>query len=60
MSIFRNEKVNTLDGLRIDFADGWVHVRKSNTEPILRIFAEATTESSARELALKVTGPLQT
>lgn len=59
MSIFRNEKVNTLDGLRIDFADGWVHVRKSNTEPILRIFAEATTESSARELALKVTGPLQ-
>jgi len=43
--------VNTIDGLRIDFEDGWVHMRKSNTEPIIRIYAESTSPSKAEALA---------
>lgn len=48
---FSSEKINTTDGLRIDFAEGWVHMRKSNTEPIIRIYAEAQTAPKANELA---------
>ncbi len=48
---FSSEKVNTIDGLRIDFADGWVHMRKSNTEPIIRVYAEAKTDEKANALA---------
>ena len=45
------EKVTTIDGVKIDFADGWVHLRKSNTEPIIRIYSEAATEARANALA---------
>ena len=48
------EKVTTIDGVKIDFADGWVHLRKSNTEPIIRIYSEAATEARAGELAQQV------
>ena len=48
------EKVTTIDGVKIDFADGWVHLRKSNTEPIIRIYSEAATEARANELARQV------
>ena len=48
------EKVTTIDGVKIDFADGWVHLRKSNTEPIIRIYSEAATEQRANELAQQV------
>jgi phosphomannomutase len=48
------EKVTTIDGVKIDFADGWVHLRKSNTEPIIRIYSEAATEARANELAAAV------
>ncbi len=48
------EKVTTIDGVKIDFADGWVHLRKSNTEPIVRIYSEAATEARANELAQQV------
>ncbi len=48
------ENVTTIDGVKIDFADGWVHLRKSNTEPIIRIYSEAATESRANELAQQV------
>lgn len=51
---FRDEKISTIDGLKIDFDDGWVHLRKSNTEPIMRVFAEAKTIERARELANEV------
>ena len=51
---FANEEVTTIDGVKIDFADGWVHLRKSNTEPIIRIYAEAATEERANELAQSV------
>ncbi|MEM8873538.1 MAG: phosphoglucosamine mutase [Planctomycetota bacterium] len=44
---FDNENINTEDGLRVDWPDGWVSVRPSNTEPILRIIAEAPTEEAA-------------
>ena len=43
-SAYEAFRVTTIDGVKIDFPDGWVHIRKSNTEPILRIYAEAKTE----------------
>ena len=46
--------VTTIDGVKIDFADGWVHLRKSNTEPIVRIYAEAADEARANQLAESV------
>ena len=45
---------NTEDGVRIDFDDAWVHMRKSNTEPIIRIFAEANSQDIADTYALKI------
>ncbi len=52
--IFRDADINTDDGVRIDLEDGWLHIRKSNTEPILRIISEAKTKEKARELALEL------
>ena len=49
-SAFSNARVNDVDGVRVDFADGWVHLRASNTEPIVRVIAEATTQARAAEL----------
>jgi phosphomannomutase len=46
-----DQKVNLLDGLRIDYDDHWMHLRKSNTEPIIRIITEAPTEMEANKLA---------
>ena len=48
---FRNEQVNDIDGVKIDFPDRWVHLRKSNTEPIIRVYSEAPTMEAAEELA---------
>ncbi len=48
---YAGEKINTIDGVKIDFPDGWVHLRKSNTEPIIRIYAEARSAGRAAELA---------
>ncbi|HEY6906842.1 MAG TPA: phosphoglucosamine mutase [Ignavibacteriaceae bacterium] len=50
---YRNEKVNTDDGLRIDFHDHWVHFRKSNTEPIIRIITEAREKDVSEKLSEK-------
>ncbi|MBU2472364.1 MAG: phosphoglucosamine mutase [Bacteroidetes bacterium] len=44
---YKNEKINTDDGVKIDFADSWVNLRKSNTEPIVRIIAEAKSKNEA-------------
>ena len=52
--LYRNERVNDRDGVKIDFADGWVHLRKSNTEPIIRVYSEAATMERANELAQQV------
>ncbi len=46
--------VTTIDGVKIDFEDGWVHLRKSNTEPIIRIYSEAADEQRANQLAQEV------
>jgi phosphomannomutase len=51
---YKNEKVNTIDGVKIDFPDRWVHLRKSNTEPIIRIYAEASSEAEADTLAQQI------
>ena len=51
---FAGERINDRDGVKIDFADGWVHLRKSNTEPIIRVYSEAATMEEADDLAKKV------
>ena len=48
---FKNEQVTTIDGVKIDFEEGWVHLRKSNTEPIIRVYSEGKTETEAERLA---------
>ncbi len=51
---YSNEQITDIDGVKIDFADGWVHLRKSNTEPIVRIYAEAQDADKATALATAV------
>lgn len=51
---FKDRPQNTVDGLRIEYDDAWVHLRKSNTEPIIRIYAEAPTMDEANRLAGQV------
>jgi phosphomannomutase len=53
ISKYKSEKINSEDGVRIDFEDHWVHFRKSNTEPIIRIITEAKTEAKAEEFSMK-------
>ena len=48
---YASEKITDIDGVKIDFADCWVHLRKSNTEPIIRIYSEASTMEKAESLA---------
>lgn len=48
---FKNEEITDIDGVKIDFPDSWVHLRKSNTEPIIRIYSEAATMEQADALA---------
>ena len=58
---YQNEKISTTDGVRIDFEKEkeWVHLRKSNTEPIIRIYAESQNEEKANELAKKMINRIQ-
>jgi phosphomannomutase len=51
---YKNEEINTIDGVKIDFATEWVHLRKSNTEPIIRIYTEAPTQAEADKLAVRI------
>jgi phosphomannomutase len=51
---YKNEQLNDLDGVRIDFEKEWVHLRKSNTEPIIRIYSESGTPEKASKLAKKI------
>ncbi len=51
---YKNQPVNTVDGVRIEFDKEWVHLRKSNTEPIIRIYAESDSETKADNLARKI------
>lgn len=56
---YKNERVNTIDGVKIDFANGWVHLRKSNTEPIIRIYAESHSLNDANALAKEIMDKIQ-
>ena len=51
---YANEEVSTVDGVKIDFPNNWVHLRKSNTEPIIRIYTEAKSQQEADDLADKI------
>lgn len=51
---YKDQQVNTIDGVKIDFPDRWIHLRKSNTEPIIRIYAEAPNEEEANTLAQQI------
>jgi len=48
---YADEQINTIDGLKIDMKNGWVHLRKSNTEPILRVYSESSSAEEADQLA---------
>jgi phosphomannomutase len=50
---YSTEKINLIDGLKIDFSDSWIQLRKSNTEPIIRIYSEAKTQDLADNIADK-------
>ena len=52
--LYKDERVDDRDGVKIDFANGWVHLRKSNTEPIIRVYSEAATMEEANALAERV------
>ena len=52
--IYSKEEITTIDGLKIDFKDGWIHLRKSNTEPIIRIYAESSSQDKANLFAKKM------
>ena len=53
-AMYPNADINTIDGVKFDFEDGWVHLRKSNTEPIIRIYSESQSASTADSLANKI------
>ena len=52
--MFKDEQVNDIDGVKIDFPDKWVHLRKSNTEPIIRVYSEAHTMEEADALGKQI------
>jgi phosphomannomutase len=55
---FADARLNTTDGCRFDFDDGWLHIRPSNTEPVVRVIAEATSKQAVRkyiDAVLKIT-----
>ncbi len=51
---YKEEEVSTIDGVKIDFESEWVHLRKSNTEPIIRVYTESTTQENADKLAERI------
>ncbi len=53
-NVYEDKKVSTIDGVKIDFEQEWIHLRKSNTEPIIRIYTEAKTQELADELAYQI------
>ncbi len=56
---YQKEDISTIDGVKIDFAENWVHLRKSNTEPIIRIYTEAKSQSEADSLADRIIGEIK-
>jgi phosphomannomutase len=56
---YKNHSINTEDGLKIDFENDWVHLRTSNTEPIIRIYAESNSQNVADNIAQKLMKDIQ-
>lgn len=56
---YADEELSTIDGVKIDFAENWVHLRKSNTEPIIRIYTEAKSQTEANDLADRIIGEIK-
>ena len=56
---YKEEQVSTIDGVKIDFPENWVHLRKSNTEPIIRIYTEAKSQDEADGLANRIIGEIK-
>ena len=52
--VFKDSKVNSIDGIKFSWENKWIHLRKSNTEPIIRIYAEGTTQNEAKNLILRL------
>ncbi len=59
ISKYKNENINTVDGIKITFENSWVHIRKSNTEPILRVYSEATEMAEAVKLGKRFVGEIE-
>jgi phosphomannomutase len=57
---YRKQPINTIDGVKIEFDNDWVHLRRSNTEPIIRIYAESSSETTANNIAEQLMKDLQT
>jgi phosphomannomutase len=57
---YSEEKLTTIDGVKIDFANSWAHLRKSNTEPIIRIYTEAQSQEAADNLADRIIFEIKT
>lgn len=57
---YRNQPTNTIDGVRIEFDSDWVHLRKSNTEPIIRIYAESLSRSTAETMVKRIMADIKT
>ncbi len=58
--LYKKEQLNDKDGVKIDFKEGWVHLRKSNTEPIIRVYSEAASEKKANALAQQIIDDIHT
>ncbi len=58
--LYKKEQLNDKDGVKIDFKEGWVHLRKSNTEPIIRVYSEAATKEKANALAQQIIDDIHT
>ena len=57
--VYSNEEIIDIDGVKINFANSWIHLRKSNTEPIIRVYSEASTLKEAEELGEKLIAVVQ-
>jgi phosphomannomutase len=51
---YKKQPINTIDGVKIEFDKEWVHLRRSNTEPIIRIYSESTSETMANNIAKRI------
>jgi len=57
---YKGENLIKIDGLKVEFENSWAHIRKSNTEPIIRIYTEAVSQKAAKKLASKFSGVIKT